>query len=206
MKQRHLLRTLGITSLVLAAAVLLAACGSSSSGSSTTATTAAQAATTAPQGGKRFSALRECLSKNGIQLPQRKAGQRPPNGQGGAQPFSRGAFGGAPRLPKGVTRAQFEAAMKKCGGTVGRFGAQGARVNSPQFKAALAQFAACMRTNGVALPAPNTSGKGPIFDTKGINTNSPTWQAAQKKCSPVLHLGAAPGAQQPPGQAAPPTQ
>ncbi len=70
------------------------------------------------------------------------------------------------QLPKGVTRAQYEAAIKKCGG--GSFAGRGARFNSPAYKAALTKFAACMRENGVNVPAPNTSGSGPIFDTKGL--------------------------------------
>ncbi len=56
----------------------------------------------------RFKALRECLQKNGITLPKRTPGQRPPGG------FLGGA--GGPQLPAGVTRAQYQAAVKKCGG------------------------------------------------------------------------------------------
>ncbi len=64
-----------------------------------------------------------------------------------------GFLGGAggPRLPAGVTRAQYEAAMKKCGGAA--FVGSGARIKSPPVKQALAKFSACMRQNGVNLPA-----------------------------------------------------
>lgn len=171
--------------LLVLAALALAACGGSSTSSSTT-TSASVAkvpgatATTPkiPRGQvgsalqSRFKAVRECLQKNGITLPQRKPGQP------GAGPF------GAAGLPKGVTRAQYEAALKKCGGRAGggAFFNRGGRFNSPQVKQALSKFAACLREHGVNVPAPNTSGKGPIFDTKGIDTSSSTFQAAEAKC------------------------
>ena len=170
--------------------------GASSSGTSSTGTSAAPAGR---RGGARFTAIRECLQKNGITLPTRPSGSRSPRG------FSAGA-GGGPTLPKGVTRAQYEAALKKCGG--GRFGGGGhfTRTGSPVFKTALAKFAACLRQNGVDVPAPNTSGNGPIFDTKGINTSSPQFRSAETKCRSTLTdafrrpsgASGAPGASGPP--------
>ncbi len=59
-------------------------------------------------------------------------------------------------------------------------------MNSPAYKAALTKFAACMRENGVNVPAPNTSGNGPIFNTKGIDTHSAQFKAAEKKCQSLL--------------------
>jgi hypothetical protein len=43
-----------------------------------------------------------------------------------------------------------------------------------------------MRANGVNLPAPNTSGKGPVFNTSGLNVSSAQLNAAQAKCSSAL--------------------
>jgi hypothetical protein len=83
-----------------------------------------------------------------------------------------------------VTRAQYEAALKKCGG--GAFRGGGARFKNPVFRQTLTRFAACMRENGVNLPAPNTSGNGPIFDTKGLNTTSSKFAKAQAKCRSAL--------------------
>jgi hypothetical protein len=84
-----------------------------------------------------------------------------------------------------VTRAQYEAALKKCGGNnAGRGG--GARFSSPAFKTALAKFATCLRQNGVNVPTPNTSGNGPVFNTKGIDTSSAQFKAAEVKCQSVL--------------------
>jgi hypothetical protein len=215
--------TVAVLALLLACLGLVA-CGGSSKSS---ATNASASATTSTSGGaagtrargtrargtrargagaKRFKAVRECLQKSGITLPQRTPGQRPKGGAGGFP----GAGAGGPQLPKGVTRAQYEAAIKKCGG--GSFAGRGARFDNPAYRTALTKFAACMRENGVNVPAPDTSGKGPIFSTKGIDTTSPQFKAAESKCSGDLRSilrrahpdsaapGAAPGAP-PPGEA-----
>jgi hypothetical protein len=57
---------------------------------------------------------------------------------------------------------------------------------SSVFRHALAKYAGCLRQNGVNMPAPSTSGKGPIYNTKGINTGSPQFRAATKKCRGTL--------------------
>jgi hypothetical protein len=174
--------------VLLLAGLMLAACGGSSGKTTSSATASASASTTtgtsttgAPKGpgAGRFAALRECMAKNGITLPKRAPGQRPRPGAGGFL-----GAGAGPQLPKGVTRAQYEAVLKKCGGGVFRGGAS--RTNNPAFRQALVKFAACMRENGVKLPEPNNSGKGPIFDTKGVNTASTQFRAAERKCSASL--------------------
>ncbi len=206
----------------------LAACGSSGSSSTTsttnaantssssTTTTAANTSSTntsstttsststgststspAPGGGPggRFAALRTCLQQNGVTLPQRPAGQPRTPGAGGG--FLGGGAGA--RLPKGVTRAQLQAALKKCG-AARPFGQPGgrARFDNPTFHAALTAFAACMRQNGIALPTPNTSGTGPVFQTKGIDTASAQFKAARTKCQSKLSGAfARPGAARP---------
>lgn len=196
-------RPLAASAIVLAlllACFGLAACGGSSkSSSSTTATNAAATSTsttptTGPTGkgpgasnSGRFAALRECLQKNGITLPTRTPRQQRPGGAGGVLGGGRGAAG--PQLPKGVTRAQYEAALKKCGGNAFAAGGAGRRFNSPTFKVALAKFATCMRENGVNIPAPNTSGSGPIFNTKGIATAGTQFKTAETKCSGDLRAG-----------------
>jgi hypothetical protein len=62
-------------------------------------------------------------------------------------------------------------------------------LGSPEFKQALVKFAACMSRNGVKLPAPNTSAKGPVFDTAHVNTASSAFRSAQLKCRPILATG-----------------
>ncbi len=213
----HRVPTLAVSLSLLLATLGLAACGGSgSSGASTAASTTSTSATSAnAQTGARdparFTALRACLQKNGITLPQRPpgggrgpgsnrspgglgpGGNRPPGGRGGG--LLRGGGGANPLLPKGVTRAQLQSAMRKCGGA-GAFGGA-ARANNPAFRQSLAKFAACMSQNGVKLPAPKTSG-GPVFDTKGLNTHSKAFIAAETKCRPLLRgnftAGRPPGA------------
>lgn len=186
--------------VILLACLGLAACGSSSSSttsssanaastgsasgtSSTGSTSTTPGAPGSGRGSARFAAMRECLQKNGITLPTRTPGSRPGGG------FAPGAgAGGGPRLPSGVTRAQYEAALKKCGGGSGHFFRSGTagRLNNPVFKAALAKYGNCLRQNGINLPAANTSGNGPIFDTKGINTASSQFKSASVKCRSTL--------------------
>lgn len=193
-----------IATVLVLASLLLVACGSSSKTTGTT-----QSGTAAPTGQKnasRFAALRQCMQKNGITLPARSV-RKPSQGR----PPSGGAFppAGAGQLPKGITRARFQAALRTCGGGPGRGGFAGggpARINSPVFKKALTRFARCMRENGIEVPTPNTSGKGPIFDTKGLTMTSPKFKAAQMKCSSLLRVapgtpGAAPAPGAPPAPA-----
>jgi hypothetical protein len=175
--------------LVVLAAALLTGCGSSSKTSSSNTNASAATATTgttttsakAAKGPNaiRVTALRACLLKNGIPLPKRIPGQKGAPGAGG--------FLGGAALPKGVTRDQYQAALKKCG--AGTFASPGRRVSSPAFKAALTKFATCLRQNGVNISAPNTSGTGPIFSTKGINTASAQFRTAERKCSAILRAG-----------------
>jgi hypothetical protein len=197
---------------VVLAGVALSACGGSSSSSSSTAnaagaSTSADASATATSGASsgssgsaatpgaragRFGAFRECLKKNGIAPPQRKPGQR------GAP------FAGGPQLPAGISRGRYEAAVKKCGGLPrGRFFGAKSALRSAAATQAFKEFASCMREHGVKLPEPNTSGKGPIFASKGLNTSSASFKAAETACRRVL-LGAfraRPGAR--PGAGAP---
>jgi hypothetical protein len=177
------------------AALLLAGCGSSSTTPSTGANANASASATTPKGASgtkgtgRAKAIRECLQKAGINLPQQPQGAHPPSG-GGAGGFF-GGPGGA-KLPKGVTREQFQAALKKCGLTrrlgSGRFGAGRGRLNSPAFRQSLTSFSKCMQEHGVKLPAPNTSGKGPVFNTSGIDTTGSTFVKAEDACRGKLHF------------------
>jgi hypothetical protein len=173
------IRIVAVLALAGLAAVVLAACGSSSP--STTASSATNSASTKQSGSRanRFASLQACLKKEGINLPAR------PSGSGGQPPSGGppGAGGGGRfKLPEGVSREKFQEALKKCGG--GNFaGGRRAAFNSAAGKAALTKFAACMRENGINVPAPNTSGKGPVFDTKGLDTSSAAFKKAQQKCS-----------------------
>ncbi len=174
----------GSSSSKTANAAATASSSSGSTGTGSTGTGSTGPGATGPgatgPGAGRFSKMRECLQKNGITLPKATPGARGPRGLGFL-----GAGGGA--LPKGVTRAQLQAAMQKCGGGGGRVLRGGpAGFSNPALKTALAKFAQCLRQNGVNVPAPNTSGRGPVFGTKGLNTSSPQFRAATTKCRGAL--------------------
>jgi hypothetical protein len=224
-KGRRPAATVALPILLLACLGLTACGSSSPSTSTTTANAAATSATTQPTGAgptgatgpsgaarpngapagpsgaagpssaARFAAVRECLQKNGVTLPQRPAGGGPPHRGGAGGFFGAGASGG-PTLPKGMTRAQYAEVLKKCGGGPrgrGAFGRGRRAFSSPTGHQALAKFAACMRQNGVNIPEPNTSGKGPIFGTKGIDTASPQFRQAEIKCRSDPRAGRRPG-------------
>jgi hypothetical protein len=190
----------------LGACVALAACGSSGSGSSSAANSSSTATNKAGgQGASRFAALRSCLQKQGIKLPAPPSGASRVQGRPGS-----GAAGGGPRgfqLPAGVTQAQFQAALKKCGGGGRTRGGAGA-FRGASARAGLVKYAACLRQNGIDVPEPNTTGKGPVFSTKGIDTSSSKFKAAQSKCQSDLQGafrgrpggGAAPGGPPPGGE------
>jgi hypothetical protein len=176
--------------ILLLASLALAACGSSSKSASSASTTPGASTSTAPATkaglAGRFAQVRECLKKNGAALPNFKPGS-------GLQ------------LPPGVPRAQYEAALKKCGGLRGGRGlglGASARLNNPRLKQAFVALAACMREHGVKVGEPNLSGKGPIFNTSAFNTSSAQFRTAQATCTAKLRAlapglaggGGAPGA------------
>lgn len=177
--RRRLRAAIALFAVVILAVTLAACGGSSSSGSG--ATNSASTTKQAGSSSSRFASLRACLQKEGINLPSTPSGGSGRPGSGGPPSGGQGGF----KLPEGVSRTKFQEAIKKCGG--GGF-AGGARpgFNSSSAKAALTKYAACMRENGVNLPTPNTNGKGPVFNTKGINTSSETFKTAQKKCQSDL--------------------
>lgn len=189
--------------LATLAVLLLAACGGSSgssgasagtsatSGSAPSAATGATTATspasaakakakaatpraavpsaTAKANTKRLSALRECLRKNGGLGP-----------------------GGVLGARSSAQQAKLRAALRKCGVNVPKAPLPRAAPNakttltSSAFRKALVAFAVCMRQKGVRLAAPNTSGKGPVFDTRGVDTTSAKFKAAQAACAAEL--------------------
>jgi hypothetical protein len=187
-----------VTPLVLGVAcVALAACGSSSSATSTSAnasaTTTSGSATGGGAGASRFAALRACLQKQGVTLPQRPAGAPRTPGAGGAGGGGffgggGGAAGGSGGAFSGANATKLRAALQKCGG--GSFGQRRRSVASnPAAVTALTKFAACMRSNGINVPAPNTSGTGPVFNTSGLNTTSTAFKTAYAKCASDLPTG-----------------
>jgi hypothetical protein len=163
------------------------ASGATTAGATTTGTTPAGGSgtgtTTAAPASSRLAAVHSCLAKKGITIPQ-------------------GSSLANAKLPSGVSRTQLYEDVRSCSagffppGDRGRFAGRGKGFHnpfsSPRFHAALARFAACLRQHGVNVGEPNTSGKGPVFDTKGINTGSPQFKAAAAQCRTALLSGLGP--------------
>jgi hypothetical protein len=71
---------------------------------------------------------------------------------------------------------------RSSGSPRGAFGALG----DPRYRRALAAFAACVRRHGINLPPPNTTGRGPIFTSKGIDVRSQRFRTATASCRGIL--------------------
>lgn len=184
-------RTALICGALALVALVAAGCGSSSNAGSGSTSTQANASA----GGNNRQQIADCLKKQGVTLPQRRPGTRPPNGGGnggggGGFFFGGGGGGAGASGPQGANSGRFakiQAALKKCGIKPQRtFGGGGFRANSARYRTALTKFAACVRKNGYDLPKPNTSGKGPVFDASKVNRNDPKFKAAVQKCQSDL--------------------
>ncbi len=92
--------------------------------------------------------------------------------------------GGGNRRFGGAQGAKFRAAMRKCG--INFRGGRERFFSSPAGKRALNSFVDCVRKNGYNLPAPNTSGNGPVFDPSKINRNDPKLIVGAAKCRHLL--------------------
>ena len=197
MKHSRTLRPVALTLAVAATALLLAACGSSSNtGSSSSSNSSGAAAASA--GGASSAArtkLVACLKAHGVTLPARPAGarRRPPGGYGGGGGGGfffgggggrgSGNAGGGPGAGR-FNNPKFRAAIQACGGA--RFPQRRFTPNH----AAVTKFTACVKQHGYNLPAPNFSGKGPIFPAT-IERNK-QFQAAARACAADLRPSGAP--------------
>ena len=194
------LRTVRLAMLagtIVATAIVLAACGSSSNTSSRSASSGSAASAAA--GGANAAARTKfvaCLKAHGVTLPNRPPGarRRPNVGEGGGFGGGGGFFGGggngAPGAAGGarasrLNNPKMRAALQACG--AGRFPQ---RRFTPS-KAAVTKFVACVKQHGYNLPAPNFSGKGPIFPASIEHDKK--FQAAVKPCASELRPAGAPG-------------
>jgi hypothetical protein len=162
-----------LLALALAAAGVAGCGGGSSKGTASARSTSLQSP---PAYARRFQALRDCLAKHGIVLAKRS---NAPGLEG---------FLGAGNLPKGVSKGRFDAVLRTCAGLRPKptTGAGANRLNSPAAKSTFSRFVTCMRGHGVPLPPANTSGRGPVFDTKGLNPTGSHFRAAQARCVGIL--------------------
>jgi hypothetical protein len=143
----------------------------------------------------------------------RRFGASGPSGATGAARRFFGATGSTGAAGRGFPggggafagNSKFAAAFAKCGGAAGfgggfgrgRFGATGATgapgsgggVASPQYRADVISYAACMKRDGIDLPKPNFSGTGFVFGTK-VNHTTSAFVAANAKCQGLLSASA----------------
>src|SRR3954447_20105735 len=173
-------------SLSVAAAVALsaglAACGGSSGSSGGGAPNAAALG----PGAQLSASDRECLQKHGLNIqaggPGGKGGppvtgtDGPPPGAPGASttsgPPQGGVFigpggggSGSRQMPENVRKA-----FQTCGVQPPTLSSSGRPdVNSSAYRASVSRYVACVKQNGSALPAPDLSGIGAIFDPAKVN-------------------------------------
>jgi hypothetical protein len=60
------------------------------------------------------------------------------------------------------------------------------------------KYVACVDEHGFKLPAPNLTGKGPVFNSSQVSQSDPKFVAASKACASLLQFapaasGGAPG-------------
>ncbi|MFI0717809.1 hypothetical protein [Streptomyces sp. NPDC021224] len=184
----------GASVAVLASgALLLAACssgggsGSSSDAKSSTGTSASATAS----GAADMAAYRDCLAKNGVQLPSFSPGARPsgrPSGMPSGRPTDgKGFRGGFPGFGGASADPKTQKAMQACESLRPQFNrGNGGGADSSAFAA----FTSCLKDHGVTLPtstaSPNASGRrgGGMFNA--LNTSDPKIAKAYETCKALL--------------------
>lgn len=166
-------------------ALALAGCGGSSTSSTSTASTTkasnSAAAAGAPFAGKVSPKVISCLKEQGAELPSAPQGGQP--SQGAPPP-------GGP--PSGANRGKLQEAFKRCGVQMPA-GGPGKTPNPAAYKSSIQAYVACVRKHGYAMPEPNLSGKGPVFNSSAVNQNDPKFKAASEKCQSSLRPQGGPG-------------
>jgi hypothetical protein len=158
--------------LVVAASIALAACGGPSSpsvaneGSTSTTSTVAKAGGTLSSDSLAFA---QCMRSNGVRnFPD---------------PNSSGQILKESPQQLGVSVARYQSALTPCVHFLPN-GGSGPNQSQLQYVRTLSlNFARCMRSHGVPLPDPDSSGRIPDPASVGINQGSPTFEAANNACA-----------------------
>jgi hypothetical protein len=201
MNHSRTLRLAALAGTVMVTALILAACGSSSNTSSSSSSSAAASGPSASGTAATRSKFVACLKAHGVTLPSRPAGarRRPKGGGEGAGPPAGGGgggffFGGGGNGGQGSGRfsnPKMRAALQACGG--GRFPQRRVTPN----KAAVTKFVTCVKQHGYNLPAPNFSGKGPVFPASIERDKK--FQTAARACASDLRAPGGSGTASPGG-------
>jgi hypothetical protein len=160
--------------LIGALGVGIGACGSASSSSAT-----AVAGTGAPSSSARYQArlnLAKCFRAHGINVPD-------PSPNGGVA-----GGGGVFRQLRNYSRAQVTTATQACRQYLTQAfpNANLTPAQQAQFRQAFVKYAECMRSHGINIPDPTTTGGGG-FGLRGalanVDRNSPAFKSANTACA-----------------------
>ncbi len=157
-----------VTVVAIAAVTLVAGCGTSTS---RTVTSPVRDDATA-SGKTEFT---RCLQSYGIAQPEDVRGRTRDEL---AVPGLSGIYG--LRVPVGVTRETFAAAVKTCSG--GELHVGRVAVTSPVLQHQILGLVSCLSRNGFSLPSPNFPGPGPVLDVSKVNIASARWVATATGC------------------------
>jgi hypothetical protein len=146
--------------------------------------------------------VRDCLKKQGIDLPSPSGGgQAPPPGANGGEGQTPGGTGGAPPLPGGGApgggappggafgggnSAKMRKAFKACGVDMPNRRNGSGPANNTQYRKSIKQYVSCVRRNGFDMPDPDFSGNGPVFDPDEVDQTDKKFLAASRKCQSLL--------------------
>lgn len=177
------------TALVMLLAALAAGCGGGSSDSDSTAADRDANTTQQRPGSEQQAELRECLEKNGADLPSPPEGGQGGPPEGGGMPPIGGGQGGP---PGGGDPSEFRDALEKCGVDPSDLPNRPGGRGRPPMGESLDDFVACVRKNGYDLPDPDTSGDGPVFDPSKVDQDDPDFKKASQACQDKLRPSSPP--------------
>lgn len=180
--------------LAVLATVLLAGCGSSGgSESSSEETTASSEQAGGPGGFAEISEeTRSCLKEKRAELPESSQGGPPAGGPPEGTPPEGGPPAGGPPQDFGKGGAKMKKAFEECGVELPQGKPEGPPMNSGAFRKSIKGYVACMGENGVELPEPDLSGKGPVFKESEVDREDPKFKAANEKCQSRLGVPGGP--------------
>jgi hypothetical protein len=126
--------------------------------------------------------LNKCLESHGVSNPE---ATMPPSKLELAIPSLVGIRG--MRVPRSVTRPQFETALQHCDD--GHLRVAPAPITSPVLRKRIMRLAACLARSGFVLPPPNFSGPGPVLNTSSVSIGSARWVATADGCGVTTRVG-----------------
>ena len=197
-------RTAQLTAAVAGALILLSACGGSSSSSeaetAVAAPTSASSGAVTEGGAVDMTAYRQCMSDNGVTLPDFVGGANGPGDFPSGMPTDRpsgmptgappsggpaGGFAGG-GLPEGVDQETYDAAREACASLApqGGFGQRGPGGGAQIDETAIAAYKSCLTDNDVTI----ADGEDWMAS---LDRTDAAVQAAMETCSVLLPVPAA---------------